>query len=552
MTEGLQLLQGERRYRPTVGEGAGSGKALKKSLLTVKTVTPSHRHVCPRVMWVASGVVLAAISIFVPGACAQRLQYNVPYKCNGERVVVSHCRKDSDMSGFPATTPNQDYCLVYYPDQPKRGGFTVQTAELRSEVIEKLQACGALAGGQEMTTQPNAPVGNRAEALLAQANQHYEAKDYANALQLYQNLVALTPDTALLEFAHYRVGWIQSELNQYDKAVASFHEAIRLNPGDASANYELGYALYNLKQYSGALAAFQRVVQLKPNDMASALHWVGSTDLAMGRKADARKAYRILQKADQEEANELYMEITKADLDAAPEKPSVTKRAEAYHNLDSASLLAKASQGDDAAMKALADLYYQKHDDANGLQWTVKAAEQGDRELQNDLGWRCENAKNINEARKWYRKAAEQDLDVAQLNLCKSYASELNLDQGVLAGTDKDDPHSPITPIQAGKPELDEAFHWCELAADQGLYLAQWYLGVLNAKGGPNHAPDYAEAYFWLCNGGLQAGSVFREKVGKHLTDAQRADIEKRAAAFRPSPMELMREQILKNSSQQK
>ncbi len=49
----------------------------------------------------------------------------------------------------------------------------------------------------------------------------------------------------------------------------------------------------------------------------------------------------------------------------------MTKRAEAYHNLDSSTLLAKANERDDAAMKALADLYYEKHDDGNGLKWTT-------------------------------------------------------------------------------------------------------------------------------------------------------------------------------------
>ena len=53
---------------------------------------------------------------------------------------------------------------------------------------------------------------------------------------------------------------------------------------------------------------------------------------------------------------------TKADLDAGEKKTSVAKRAEAYRNLDSSALLAKADQGDDAAMKRLSDLYYEKKD----------------------------------------------------------------------------------------------------------------------------------------------------------------------------------------------
>ena len=33
------------------------------------------------------------------------LRYNFEYSCNGERVVVTHCRKDSDQAGFPPTQP---------------------------------------------------------------------------------------------------------------------------------------------------------------------------------------------------------------------------------------------------------------------------------------------------------------------------------------------------------------------------------------------------------------------------------------------------------------
>jgi len=74
----------------------------------------------------------------------QTLRYNFPYTCNGERIVVNRCRKDSDQPGFPPTQPKQDYCVVLYPDRPKQEGFTVQTTELRGDLITKLQACGAL------------------------------------------------------------------------------------------------------------------------------------------------------------------------------------------------------------------------------------------------------------------------------------------------------------------------------------------------------------------------------------------------------------------------
>jgi hypothetical protein len=69
------------------------------------------------------------------------LEYKVYYLCNGERVMVTRCRKDSDQPGFPPTQPNQDYCQVIYPDRPKRGGFEAMGQELRGDLIKKLQEC---------------------------------------------------------------------------------------------------------------------------------------------------------------------------------------------------------------------------------------------------------------------------------------------------------------------------------------------------------------------------------------------------------------------------
>src|SRR5512135_3406617 len=105
---------------------------------------PRHRSaVMKRVL-----TIFLAVSVLPVGSkpAAAQLRYNVAYKCGGEHIEVAYCRADSDMPGFPRTTPQNDYCLVYYPDRPKRGGFTVQTSELRGDVIKKLQACGALPG----------------------------------------------------------------------------------------------------------------------------------------------------------------------------------------------------------------------------------------------------------------------------------------------------------------------------------------------------------------------------------------------------------------------
>jgi hypothetical protein len=87
-------------------------------------------------------VLLAAI----PGAAAAQpaLRYNYEYVCNNERVVVGHCRADSDIPGAIPTRPESDYCAVYYPDRPRKPDSSlIPDTVLRSKVISMLDACGA-------------------------------------------------------------------------------------------------------------------------------------------------------------------------------------------------------------------------------------------------------------------------------------------------------------------------------------------------------------------------------------------------------------------------
>jgi hypothetical protein len=73
------------------------------------------------------------------------LSYNYDYVCTrGLRIVVGHCRRDSDLPGVAPTAPEDDYCQIYYPDRPKTGGIEAMETVLRGDLIQSLQACGAL------------------------------------------------------------------------------------------------------------------------------------------------------------------------------------------------------------------------------------------------------------------------------------------------------------------------------------------------------------------------------------------------------------------------
>ncbi len=54
-------------------------------------------------------------------------------------------------------------------------------------------------------------------------------------------------------------------LQQYDKAIADYTEALRLNPQYANAYYNRGNVYYVLKQYDKALADYDQALRLNPN-----------------------------------------------------------------------------------------------------------------------------------------------------------------------------------------------------------------------------------------------------------------------------------------------
>jgi tetratricopeptide (TPR) repeat protein len=262
------------------------------------------------------------------------IRYNFEYKCGGETIVIGHCRKDSDMAGYPPTQPADDYCQVYYPDRPKRGGFTAMGTELRGDIIKQLQTCGAFA-----PTQTSNPTGGNVEAVVDQGNKYYGAKDYKNALAAYQKVIALRPDTNTLVRVNTSLGLTYIQLTQFEKAVLSFKEALRLKPDhenalgglgtaylglqqyqnavaalqlalrvkpDDSDDYHiLGLAYQGLKEYPSAAAAFQQAIRLNP-DLAVSYVRLGQVYSAMGRKNDGLQVYKKLLTIDKVKAQELY------------------------------------------------------------------------------------------------------------------------------------------------------------------------------------------------------------------------------------------------------
>jgi hypothetical protein len=114
--------------------------------------------------WRAIAAVLVAVGFPTASQAEATLRYNYDFVCTrGLRIVVGHCRHDSDIPGVPPTTAEDDYCQVYYPDRPTTDGVVASETVLRGNLIQSLQACRALG-----STQPAAKAGQNAPPTSTQ------------------------------------------------------------------------------------------------------------------------------------------------------------------------------------------------------------------------------------------------------------------------------------------------------------------------------------------------------------------------------------------------
>jgi len=228
---------------------------------------------------------VAALILFLMKSLeAQTLRYNFAYTCKGERVIVTRCRKDSDQPGFPPTTPENDYCAVVYPDRQKRNGMQVETVELRAEVVNNLQACGAFGFGSSAsgntgskasasTTTSGSAASGSAEYYLAEGSKFRDAKEYPKAVASLKRAIVLKPTLADAQFS---LGYCYFMLKQYQDALPAFQETVRLEPNSNAHQYLLGVTYYRLHRYQEALKTLQEAVRLKADEPYSH-QWLAET-----------------------------------------------------------------------------------------------------------------------------------------------------------------------------------------------------------------------------------------------------------------------------------
>lgn len=261
-----------------------------------------------------------------------------------------------------------------------------------------------------------------------------------------------------------------------------------------------------------------------------------------------------------------------ADPDLALEAYNKGQYAQAYKGFREAAMDGNADSQYNLAVMLYSGKGMPK-DKAEAVYWFVKAAESGDKSAQYNLGVlfssdedlpdeypKMENGEiyfevtseepssNKEKAFKWYKMAAEQGHEAAQLNLGVMYHQGLGVkqDYGEAIKWYKKAAENSNAKAQLNlgilydmgkgvEKDVVKAAEFYEKAAKKGMRDAQYNLGILyyNGEGGIQH--DYIKSYAWLAlaeEQGSELATIFKEKVDRKLEQKQKVKARKLAVKY--------------------
>jgi tetratricopeptide (TPR) repeat protein len=109
------------------------------------------------------------------------------------------------------------------------------------------------------------------------------------ALACFNKIISFVPQIEISEFWGIR-GEVLYKLRRYEDAIASYDEALELQPNDALTWYNRGVALGKLGRYEDAIDSYNKALELRPN-----LFWIRSNRGValdeLGRYEDAIASY---------------------------------------------------------------------------------------------------------------------------------------------------------------------------------------------------------------------------------------------------------------------
>jgi tetratricopeptide (TPR) repeat protein len=121
-------------------------------------------------------------------------------------------------------------------------------------------------------------------ALRKQAAKLIEKNEPEKAKRLLLKSEGTSPADAI---GHYMLGRIYADEKDYERAVLSYKNAIKLDENMARAYFNLGYIYYVVKKdYVKAQEMYERTVQISPDFLDDALYMLALSQKRLGKKQE--------------------------------------------------------------------------------------------------------------------------------------------------------------------------------------------------------------------------------------------------------------------------
>lgn len=190
------------------------------------------------------------------------------------------------------------------------------------------------------TPQGAAELTPEARAMVQEAQELFNRKDYAGAERLYQKIAVLLPENY---FVLSNLGAVQIEAGKPSAAEVALGKAILLSPEDSFAQTHLGIAYSRQGRFDEAQAALSKAITLNPSD-AVAHNYLG---VCLAQKGDRAASEETLKKAISLDGNYANAHFNLAVLYATDKPPALELAKQHYQ------LATKLGAAPDAALEQL-------------------------------------------------------------------------------------------------------------------------------------------------------------------------------------------------------
>lgn len=141
----------------------------------------------------------------------------------------------------------------------------------------------------------------------AKGLEQFNSGKYEDAVKSYKEAIRLKKDYAE---AHYNLGDAYFKLNQFKQAVEAYKQALKYQPNSPNTYNNLGTAHFKLGEHKKATEAYKAAIRLDPKSGTSYYN-LGATYVERGNTKSALEQYKILKSIDAQQAQKLYLIITK-------------------------------------------------------------------------------------------------------------------------------------------------------------------------------------------------------------------------------------------------